>query len=200
MKITGSHTIGAPREQVWQALHDPARLARTLPGCQQLEVLGDGEYAATVWAGVASIKGSYKGTVRLSDADEPTAFTLHAAGRGGPGTIDAQARITLAETNGQTEVRYEADAVIGGPVAGVGQRVLVSTARRQAAEFFDNIERDLRGELAAPSEPAAAPAQAGQVFAGSATPPAIDLKTLVAAAVVGALIALLGVWLGRRLR
>jgi uncharacterized protein len=221
MKITGTYTIRAPREQVWTALQDPATLARCLPGCQQLQVTGDGEYAATVWAGVASIRGAYQGTVRLSDQEAPESYRLHASGSGGPGTIEADARISLAEdTDGHTVLDYEADAMVGGPIAGVGQRVLAAAAKKNAADFFTAVEQHLAGEpvpaptpaavaarpaeaapTAAPPQeavPTAAPAQVGQVFPGTPPPPPPDTKTLLGAALAGAVIALLGVWLGRR--
>jgi uncharacterized protein len=204
MKITGSHTVRAPKERVWHALQDPATLARVIPGCQQLEVTGDGQYAATVWAGVASIKGTYSGTVEIADVDEPDAYTLKAAGKGGPGTVSAEARISLTENgDGHTEVSFEADAIIGGPIAGVGQRVVVGAARKTAGEFFANVERELTGApapaVAAPvAQPTAEAPAVGQVFAGTTTPPAVDMKTLLLAALAGALIALAGVWLGRR--
>ena len=37
MKVTGSAILHASRESVWAALNDPAVLARTIPGCEQLE-------------------------------------------------------------------------------------------------------------------------------------------------------------------
>ena len=63
MKITGrDHASHAPVEQVWDALHDPAVLVRTIPGCERLEATGENAYAMTVTAGVAAIKGTYAGT------------------------------------------------------------------------------------------------------------------------------------------
>ena len=65
MKITGSrHARGHP-QQVWDAFHDPAVLARCLPGCESLTEIGHDRYAMTVTAGVAAIKGTYDGEVSL---------------------------------------------------------------------------------------------------------------------------------------
>lgn len=210
MKVTGSHALHAPRQQVWEALHDPRVLAATLPGCQQLEARGDGVYAATVHIGVASVTGTYTGEVALLDLDEPEAYTLKARGQGSPGTVDATARIHLDEVApGQTEVSYDADAVVGGTIAGVGQRVLAGVAKRNAQAFFEAVDAHLTGAPAI--EPASAgvaagagerPApEAGEVFRAPPRPPAAgaDPKWLLAAGVVGGLIALAGVLLGRRL-
>ena len=66
MKITGTSTLAAPPQQVWDAVHDPAVLARCLPGCERLTELAHDHYAMTVTAGVAAIKGTYDGEVACS--------------------------------------------------------------------------------------------------------------------------------------
>jgi uncharacterized protein len=95
MRIAGQHTVAAPREKVWEALQDPAVLARTLPGCEALEVTGPDAYAATITAGVASVKGTYAGSVLLTDKEEPARYRMKASGSGGPGTISADAEVRL---------------------------------------------------------------------------------------------------------
>lgn len=133
MKVTGSAVLHAPRDKVWQALNDPAVLVRTIPGCHQLEAVGPDAYRMTLSAGVASIKGTYQGDVRLSDQQEPESFLMRASGAGGPGTISADVIVRLAEeSDGVTRLDYDADAVVGGMIGGVGQRVLAGVAKKTA--------------------------------------------------------------------
>ncbi|HEY4724874.1 MAG TPA: SRPBCC domain-containing protein, partial [Actinomycetota bacterium] len=66
MRIAGNATLHAPVEAVYQALKDPRVLVRTIPGCERLEQVGDDAYAMTVTAGVASVRGTYAGDVRLT--------------------------------------------------------------------------------------------------------------------------------------
>ncbi|MDQ1669673.1 MAG: uncharacterized protein QOE40_1734, partial [Actinomycetota bacterium] len=121
MKIAGSATLNAPRDQVWAALNDPAVLVRTIPGCQQLEEVAKDAYRMTLVAGVASITGTYQGDVALTDQDQPGAFTLRASGAGAPGTVQADVRVTLADEGGSTtRLEYDADAIVGGMIGGVG--------------------------------------------------------------------------------
>jgi hypothetical protein len=95
----------------------------------------------TVAAGVGSIKGVYDGQVRLTDHEEPGSFTLHAQGAGAAGTIGAQVAVVLAEApGGGTSLSYDADAVVGGMIGGVGQRMLTGVSKKMAAEFFANVE------------------------------------------------------------
>jgi uncharacterized protein len=172
MKINGSATLHAPRDRVWAALNDPGVLVRTIPGCQELRADGQDSYQMTVTAGVASIKGTYQGSVKLTDQRAPEELVLHAAGSGGPGTIEAMAKVTLTDAGGsETRLDYAADAAVGGVIAGVGQRVLTGVTKKTAGEFFKAIDDVLTGK--APEVPAAAGQPAAPSAAVPAAPPAI---------------------------
>jgi uncharacterized protein len=214
VKVTGNHSLPVPRERVWEALQDPAVLARTIPGCEALEVTGPDAYSATVTAGVASVKGTYRGSVQLLDKQAPAAYRLTAEGAGAPGTIRADALVRLEEDDEGTTISYDAEAVVGGMIGGVGQRMLAGVAKRTAGEFFAAVERELvHGPVSAPAAVAPTPLEAegmtmprerpqiGQVFAGAPTLPRAERRTaeLLGAALVGAVIALVGVVVGRRL-
>jgi carbon monoxide dehydrogenase subunit G len=165
MKVTGTATLKAPPESVFAALNDPEVLSATIPGVKALQKMDDHRYAMTVVAGVASVKGAYEGEVMLSDQQAPSSFTLHAKGAGAPGTVDATVRVTLAAEDGGTRVGYDADAVVGGMVGGVGQRMLVGVSKKMAAQFFAGVDTVIAQGLpsaAAASVPSAAPATASQ--------------------------------------
>lgn len=204
MKVTGSATLKAPRAKVWEALNDPAVLVRTIPGCQQLEEVGPDSYRMTITAGVASIKGTYQGEVSLTDRQQPASFTLHASGAGAPGTVRADVKVLLAESDGVTRLDYDADAIVGGMIGGVGQRVLGGVAKKTAGEFFKAVDDVLTGvapAIPAPrDEPASVPASPGGLpAAGVFTAPAatgVDRADFVRGAVFGAVVALAGVLVG----
>jgi len=139
VKITDSITIPRGRDEVWDALLDPAVLVRAIPGCSRLEVTGEHAYSMTVTAGVASIKGTYDGRCSLSDLREAESLLMTLSGSGAPGTVDATVRVRLTDEGDGTAVAYDADATVGGMVGGVGQRMLTSVSKRMAREFFDNV-------------------------------------------------------------
>ena len=205
MKVTGSATLNAPREQVWAALNDPAVLVRTIPGCQQLEEVAKDAYRMTLVAGVASIKGTYQGDVALTDQDQPGAFTLRASGAGAPGTVQADVQVTLADDGGSTtRLEYDADAIVGGMIGGVGQRVLSGVAKKTAGEFFKAVDDVLTGKAPSvplpaprhePAHPVAAPHGTGAVFSGP-PPAAPSGSEFLKGAVFGAVVALAGVLVG----
>ncbi len=215
MKISGSATVAHPVPVVFAALTDPAVLVRTLPGCQRLEQTGPDSYSATLEAGVGSITGLFDGDVRLSDLAAPDSFTLHAAGAGKPGTVDAVARVRLVADpdSGGTLVEYEADATVGGVIGGVGQRMIAGAARRTAGKFFAAVDRELAVGAAAPTSPGPvgvfsdvapataveSPGEAPRVWTRPVPgqdPERKHIKDLILAAGLGAAIALLGVLLG----
>jgi carbon monoxide dehydrogenase subunit G len=166
MKIAGEATLTAPVEQVWDALLDPAVLVRTIPGCERLEATADNTYDMTVTAGVASIRGTYAGTCRLSDLTPHESLKMNLQGAGAPGTVGADVAVRFeGNADGTTTLFYDADAVVGGMVGGVGQRMLTSVSRRMAAEFFGNVEKAM---AAGPEQPAAAEGAGAPAVTGGA--------------------------------
>jgi carbon monoxide dehydrogenase subunit G len=168
MKISGTAVLNAPVDQVWAAFNDPAVLARTIPGCLELREVGPDAYQMTVTAGVASIKGTYEGNVALTEQNPPSSFVLKAAGAGAPGTVGADVKISLLDSaTGGTDLSYDADAVVGGVIGGVGQRMLTGVAKKMAGQFFAAVDADIAGLRA----PGAMP-EGQRVPAGAAGPPA----------------------------
>ncbi|GAA3764844.1 hypothetical protein HDA32_001230 [Spinactinospora alkalitolerans] len=213
MKVTGNATLNAPADKVWATILDPAVLARTIPGCERLETTGPDRYRGTITAGVASIKGTFLGDVELTDLEQPSSLVLRASGAGGPGTVKADVAVRLADLgDGRTELTYDADAVVGGMVGGVGQRVLTGVARKMAGEFFTAIDGELTGRTAVPAavpEQPAAPAteSAAAAGTGAAVPATFPGRAaavgaganegeFVKGAVFGAAIAFAGVLIG----
>ncbi|WP_326824059.1 SRPBCC family protein [Streptosporangium sp. NBC_01756] len=182
MKLAGSAVLGIDRDRVWSALQNPAVLVRTIPGCERLEETGPDTYRMTVTAGVASIKGVYQGEVALSEPDAPQRFVLRARGQGAPGTVEATVEIRLSEIEGGTRVDYDADAVIGGMIGGVGQRMLSSVAKRTAGEFFSAVESHLSSGTAAAPAATSPVGTAPAVTAPAVTAPAGTAPAVTASA------------------
>ena len=150
MKLeVSSDVLPHPRERVWALLLDPSVLARLLPGVEKFEALGQDRYALGVKLGVGSVRGSYAGTVELTDQRPPESYRLVGEARGGPGWAKGSATMTLlAEADG-TRLVARGDAQIGGAIAGVGQRMMEGVAKSMAREFFASIDRELKGHSVA---------------------------------------------------
>jgi len=215
MNLQGTATLRADRDRVFGALTDPGVLARCIPGCESLELTGPDSYAMTVSAGVGAIRGRYDGQVTLTELTRPEGYVMNARGAGAAGTADATCRIELTEDGEQTQLSYSADATVGGPVAGVGQRMISGVAKRMAGQFFAAVDDELTGARA-PLQPAgadgeqAAPAGSDLTRGYATYLPArrrgelvpVDARPLLLAGAGGALLALIGAavggWLARR--
>ncbi len=129
MKLAGSYTFDASRESVWELLMDPKVLQRIIPGCERLDEVGPDTYSADIKLGIANIRGDYTGTVKISEQKPPESYHLEGEGRGKPGFAKGSGGLELAEADGKTIMRYQADVQVGGPVAGIGQRLIEASAK-----------------------------------------------------------------------
>jgi len=145
MKLEGSYDIPAARERVWSAFLDPGQLKQAIPGCEKLEPMGNDEYKATMKVGVAAVKGTFEGKVRLMDKNPPNSYRMFVEGSGAPGFVRGDTVITLTESDGGTKVSYTADMQVGGLIAGVGQRMLGGVSKMMADQFFNKMGDLLKG-------------------------------------------------------
>ncbi|MDT7603782.1 MAG: uncharacterized protein QOF61_1779 [Acidobacteriota bacterium] len=151
MKIEGTHELRAKRERVFELLLDPAVLQRCIPGCEALERTGENSYAATLRAGVGTIKGVFKGTVRIEDVRAPEHYRIVVEGKGQPGFVKGTGDLDLeARADDLTLIKYAGDLQVGGTIASVGQRMIQGAARMTAAQFFTALEAEARTEVGEP--------------------------------------------------
>jgi len=199
MNIVGSNIVPFSVETVWDAILDPQVLVATIPGCERLVATGENSYDMTVTAGVAAIKGTYLGSCTLSDLDTNHSLVMKLTGAGAPGTIDATVKVFFAEAEpGVTRIDYDADAVVGGMVGGVGQRMLTSVSKRMAGEFFGNVATAIAAPSVEPVETPAAGAPAATVFSAPPKKAGIGSQDdFVKGIAVGAGLVVLGVVVGR---
>ncbi|QIN27938.1 SRPBCC family protein [Brevibacterium luteolum] len=197
MKISSTATMNADPQTAWDAFHNEKTLAATIPGVQSFTDAGDGKYAVVVTMGVAAIKGTYNGTVVFSEEREPEFFVLTVNGAGGPGTIGAEVAVQLsAAEGGGSTVNWEADAILGGPIGGVGQRMLSGVAKRIATKFFADIDRAIADGVPEADEQAGPDAEASATSAAAGVGSQGTGGGFLTGMAAGAGIALLGVAVG----
>ncbi len=144
MKLTGTQTFLAPRQQVWNFLTDPHRLAKCMPGCENLEPVGEHEFSGVINVGLAAVKGVYNGKVKLDELQPPVHYKMILDGKGKQGFIKGAGTIDLEEQTGQTVLKYNGDVQIGGPLASVGQRMIDGAAKMMIGQFFTAMEAELK--------------------------------------------------------
>jgi carbon monoxide dehydrogenase subunit G len=158
VKIQGRHTFRASRALVWEALLDPEVLARTLPGCDSLTADGANRFRGALNMKIGPVQGRFDGTVELSDMVAPERFEIAIKGRGAPGFLEGKGGVRLEDDGTDTAVVYDIDAHVGGRIAGVGQRLLDSTARAITNQALEGLSRQLEHRQATAALPASAEA------------------------------------------
>ena len=152
MKVDGTYTMAAPRQQVFDTLMDTGALTQCLPGVEKFEEVGEGRYDVVLKAGVAGIKGTFTGTVTLDNARPPEGYRLSMDGSFAGGHVKGAGDITLVADGEKTNVSYSGEAQVSGRLAGVGQRLITPAARMMAGRFFKCMEEQVKsGETVATS-------------------------------------------------
>ncbi len=140
MDLTGEQRIAASRDIVWAALNDPEILRQCIPGCQSLEMKSPTEFAATVKIKIGPVSATFSGEVTLSNINAPESYTISGEGKGGiAGFAKGGADVALREDGLETLLLYDVNAQIGGKLAQLGSRLIDSTSRKLAEQFFTDF-------------------------------------------------------------
>lgn len=144
MDLSGEHRFDVPRALLWEALLDRRVLEATIPGCERLIEIAPGSYDLTMRVGMAALRGSYRGTVRVLEPRPQESYRIAVSGNGLPGTVNGNAVITLRDDGtGATVLSYQGEFGAQGVVARLGSRPLVGAAKLLIAQFFRALERRL---------------------------------------------------------
>ena len=145
--MSGEVVLPADKATVWARLNDAETLKASIPGCESLEKLSDTELQAVAKVRIGPVSARFKGKVTLSDMDPPNSYRISGQGDGGvAGFAKGGANVRLADdAGGGTRLAYDVDAQVGGKIAQLGGRLIDSTAKKLADEFFANFAKALGG-------------------------------------------------------
>ena len=147
MELDGTQILRAPRMAVWRALNDPEVLKACIPGCRELSGSPHDGFEATVTQKVGPVRATFKGSIELSEVNEPESYTISGQGKGGAaGFAKGSAKVRLVEVEGGTELGYEVEARVGGKLAQIGSRIVSGVARKLTKEFFERFRVQVEGQ------------------------------------------------------
>lgn len=172
MNMNGSQRIEASREAVYAGLNDVDVLRQCIPGCESIEKTSETEMVAKVTLRIGPVKASFAGTVTLSDLDPPNGYTISGEGSGGmAGFAKGGANVSLEADGNATILNYTVKAEIGGKLAQMGSRLIDSTAKKLAGDFFAKFSEVVGKptEVEVPQEEAATKGWMSRILGTSAT-------------------------------
>jgi carbon monoxide dehydrogenase subunit G len=143
MKVDGTKSFAAPRSVVWEVLNDPERMAKLMPGVESFDVQDDRHWNANVKVplGMGGLRLSF--SFEKTEERPPEFARLHAKGKGVGAMISMDTRFDLAEAGGGTEMQWEADVRIAGPVGSMGQRVIQPIVNQQVGNVLTALEEQV---------------------------------------------------------
>lgn len=139
MKVAGSYTLPVARERAYELLQDPEILARCMPGTESLARTGPDEYEMKMKMVISAVQGLFAGKIRIADQKPPEQFRLLVEGSGKVGFMRGDGLLSLVPKDSGTEVYYDGEVHVGGVIAGVGQRLLDTTAKIVIRKFFEKL-------------------------------------------------------------
>lgn len=145
MRLEGTNMLPASVETVWKTINDPEALRRCTPGLKELKEIGPDTYQATLTVGIAAVKGTYAGTLAITDKRAPTHYKISLDGSGGAGFMKGEGTVDLEAEGDGTALKWVGDLQIGGLIAGVGQRMLGGVGKMLIGQFFKCLEQHLGG-------------------------------------------------------
>ncbi len=148
----GSFDVPAPPTAVWRSLLDPESLKAVIPGCQELQRLGDNDYRALVSLGVGPVRGRFEATVKLSDLVTEKSGRIGGALSGPIGGASGSGNIRLEKTASGTRIDYDYAVTASGKVVSVGGRLLDAATAVIIRQFFERLARQVNPQ-AAPAAP-----------------------------------------------
>lgn len=173
MKLEGEYTFkNAPRKIVWDTLMDPDALSKAIPGGDKLEKVGDNEYEAVLNIKVGPVQGKFDGNIELLDINEPDSYKMKVGGKGPAGFLNGEGNVTLSDGDGGTIMSYSGDAQVGGKIAGVGQRLIDSSAKSITRQGLEALDAQIQAKVAG--------GDASAVVAKVAAPSAMAIGATVA--------------------
>jgi len=156
LKVAGSYTLPVVPQRAYELLQDPEILAKCMPGTERLDRTGPDEYEMKMKMVISAVQGLFAGKIRIADQKPPEQFRLIVEGSGKVGFMKGEGMLTLVPANSGTEVHYEGEVHVGGVIAGVGQRLLDTTAKIVIRKFFEKLVENsgqVQQAVAAPSPP-----------------------------------------------
>jgi carbon monoxide dehydrogenase subunit G len=147
LQFSGSPTIAAPRERVWDRLMDPHFVAQSAPGVESVEALDPTHFKVISGFGVGSIKVRFTMDVELFDIIDGRSARMRVRGKAPGSAIDVVSSMGIEDAGSTgSKLNWSATSEVSGTVASVGARLMEGTARKLTEQFWTDFARRVSQE------------------------------------------------------
>jgi carbon monoxide dehydrogenase subunit G len=146
VRVSGERGFEAPREAVWRVLNDPAAMAAMMPGVESFDVQDDRRWRANVKIPLGLGTLGMTMDMEKTEDREPEFASLAIKGNGVGAILSMTTAFTLSDaaTGAGTNMQWEADVRIAGPVGSMGQRVLQPIVNQQVQHVLAALDEQVR--------------------------------------------------------
>jgi uncharacterized protein len=147
LQYSGQERIAAGADTVWAFVNDPDKVGHCLPEVISVSVRDPTHFDAVVRVGVGPVRGTFNFKFELQPDAAARRMVMKISGGGFGSALDLTARADLVP-DGERETRldWSGEAVMRGPVAAVGGRVLEAQAQKLIAQTFASVRETLQGQ------------------------------------------------------
>jgi carbon monoxide dehydrogenase subunit G len=138
MRLEGRFPIAAPRAIVWDAIRDPALMARCVPGCELAERIDDTRYRAVVAVKLGPISARFNLVIEIEEEVPPALVRSRARGEEGTraSVLASENELRLTElAPDRTEVDWSAEVSLTGRLGKYGLGIMRKKAESLSADF-----------------------------------------------------------------
>jgi carbon monoxide dehydrogenase subunit G len=144
LQYSGEEQIPADPATVWAFVNDPENVASCLPDLIKVTVHDPRHFDAVVGVAVGPVRGRFTFKFELQPDEAAQRMNLKISGGGFGSVVDLTAGANVEPADGAgTVLRWDGAAVMRGPVAAVGGRVLDGQAKKLITQTFANVRARL---------------------------------------------------------
>lgn len=147
IRLSGSNTINATRQTVYERLTSADFLAKSLPESEDVRVVDPSTVEGRVKVRVAVVSSTLKVRMTVSDKVPPQKATLKVDGSGSGSALKITSDFVLTGDS-PTKMEWTADAEITGVMAGLGSTLLKGFASKKVDEIFSGITKAIERSTA----------------------------------------------------
>lgn len=146
LQYSGQERIAAGVEPVWTFVNDPDKVGHCLPDVIEVTVHDPTHFDAVVGVGLGPVRGRFKFKFELQPDAAAHRMNMKISGGGLGSALDLTAGADIVAVDPKTTLlNWTGEAVMRGPVAAIGGRVLDAQAQKLITQTFANVRSKVTG-------------------------------------------------------